>query len=941
MPGYVAADFGIPSEDGTQLFQFDGNGRHLRTVNTLTGATLYSFTYDGAGRLTQVTDGDNNITVIERNGAGAATAIVSPYNQRTTLSLDANGYLKSISDPLNQAYQFAYTGDGLMTSETDPRGNQTGFSYDALGRLTRDDDPAGGFKTLARTDLGFADYSVLFKTALNRTFSTRVQDLSTGDRQRVTTLPSGLQTTLLERANGMNTFTTPDGMVTNETLSGDPRWKMQAPITTSATITTPGGLNLAATFARSVTLATAGNPLSLTSQTDTLNVNGVNYTSAYTAANRTFNDTTPLGRQRTTVIDTLGRITQRQFANLNPASYAYDARGRLASAAFGTGGEARTASFSYNTGGFLSSITDPLGRTEAYTYDAAGRITQQTLADSRVINYAYDAKGNLTSITPPGRPAHTFTFTQVDLGSSYAPPNVGAGSNGTNYTYNLDRDLTRITRPDAQQINFAYDTAGRLSTLTVPSGQYAYSYSASTGNLSGINAPGSNTLAYTYDGSLLTRTTWSGTIAGNVSRTYDNFFRTASQSVNGANTVSFTYDNDSLLTGAGSLVLSRNAQNGLVTGTSLGNVADTIGYNNFAEPINYTSSFNSTNLYGAQYTRDKLGRITQKSETIGGTTSVYAYTYDQAGRLSTVTLNGAGSPFVTYSYDSNSNRLSATYSGTPISATYDAQDRLTQYGVFTYAYTANGELQSSTMSAQTTQYGYDVLGNLKSVTLPGGPQIDYVIDGQNRRIGKKVNGTLTQGFLYGDQLRIVAELDGSNNLVSRFVYGSRRANVPDYMVKNGVTYRLIKDHLGSVRLVVDSTTGAIAQRIDYDEFGVVLTDTNPGFQPFGFAGGLYDSRHGTCALRRERLRRTDGTLDGERPDSLSVVETRTSTAMCSAIRSISLTAGNEEMLNNNGGTTFYPTREPGNTLRIVHFRQMGFSTQISLIPTSSPSPSRQ
>jgi RHS repeat-associated protein len=50
----------------------------------------------------------------------------------------------------------------------------------------------------------------------------------------------------------------------------------------------------------------------------------------------------------------------------------------------------------------------------------------------------------------------------------------------------------------------------------------------------------------------------------------------------------------------------------------------------------------------------------------------------------------------------------------------------------------------------------------------------------------------------------------------------------------------VKDHLGSIRLVVNSSTGAIDQRIDYDEFGQVLNDTNPGFQPFGFAGGLYD-----------------------------------------------------------------------------------------------------
>jgi len=60
------------------------------------------------------------------------------------------------------------------------------------------------------------------------------------------------------------------------------------------------------------------------------------------------------------------------------------------------------------------------------------------------------------------------------------------------------------------------------------------------------------------------------------------------------------------------------------------------------------------------------------------------------------------------------------------------------------------------------------------------------------------------------------------------------------MVKGGVTYRILTDHLGSVRLVVDASTGAIAQRLDYDEFGRVVQDTNPGFQPFGFAGGIYD-----------------------------------------------------------------------------------------------------
>ena len=129
------------------------------------------------------------------------------------------------------------------------------------------------------------------------------------------------------------------------------------------------------------------------------------------------------------------------------------------------------------------------------------------------------------------------------------------------------------------------------------------------------------------------------------------------------------------------------------------------------------------------------------------------------------------------------------------------------------------------------------------MTLPGGTQIEYLLDGQERRIGKKVNGTLVQGFLYQDGLRPIAELDGTGNVVSRFVYASR-VNVPAYMVKGGATYRIIADHLGSPRLVIDIATGQITQRMDYDEFGRVTLDTNPGFQPFGFAGGLYDQQTG-------------------------------------------------------------------------------------------------
>ncbi|MBM1145831.1 hypothetical protein GN155_018765 [Alcanivorax sp. ZXX171] len=60
------------------------------------------------------------------------------------------------------------------------------------------------------------------------------------------------------------------------------------------------------------------------------------------------------------------------------------------------------------------------------------------------------------------------------------------------------------------------------------------------------------------------------------------------------------------------------------------------------------------------------------------------------------------------------------------------------------------------------------------------------------------------------------------------------------MIKGGDTYRIISDHLGSPRLVVDVDTGDVAQRLEYDVWGNITEDTNPGFQPFGFAGGIHD-----------------------------------------------------------------------------------------------------
>src|SRR5512139_896282 len=132
---------------------------------------LLSLDYDpGDGLLTTISDGDGNVTSIERDGSGHPTAIVGPFGQRTSLGLDANGFLASVENPASERNDFFYNALGLLTRMTDPRSHAYDFTYDAEGRLTRDDDPAGGFKTLGRT-AGTNSFAVTVTSGLGRSTS--------------------------------------------------------------------------------------------------------------------------------------------------------------------------------------------------------------------------------------------------------------------------------------------------------------------------------------------------------------------------------------------------------------------------------------------------------------------------------------------------------------------------------------------------------------------------------------------------------------------------------------------------------------------------------------------------------------------------------------------------------------------------------------------------
>ncbi len=835
LPGFTPTNVVVPSEDASELYEFTSAGRHLRTLDALTNAVIHSFTYDAAGWLVGATDRDGRTTTIQRNAAGQPVAIVAPSGEVTSLATNAGGYLTRVSDPQGNVTTLTYAGSGgLLATYSDPRGKLSQITYDSVGRLIINRDASLATQMFA----GVSDISgartVTHTSAAGRNSTYLTELLSTGDTRLFNTAADGTTSSRVIALDGSDSLTAADGTISRTTVSGDPRFQMAAPILTSGYVRLPSGTKYSVTAGRAATLSNPADPLSILTLRDSAIVNGQRWLSVYDAAQRTLSATSPMGRASTTTLTALGRVSQVALPGITALSATYDASGNLQQTSQGS----RVWQYQHDAAGRVTRVTDPLLLSTSFAYDASGRLTTHTLANNQAITFTYDSSGNLASLTPPGKPAHRFVANALNLDSVYTPPAV-AGTGSTTYLYNADRQLTNVNRPGGSTIALSYDAGGRLASMTTARGSTTLAYDAG-GRLGTVTGPGGLSTSYSYDGSLVTSERAAGLFTANAVVTYDNDFRANALFLNFPFTVpvsyQYLYDADGLLTQAGALAVARDPSNGQIAGTSVGAVSTARSYSSFGELAADTARGPAGTLYGVSYQRDALGRIVQLAETVQGQVTTYAYTYTGIGRLGRVTRNGA--TVATYSYDANGNRTRLVAPTGTINATYDAQDRLLSYGTTTYQYTPAGELLSKQVGAQTTTYTYDAMGQLLRVVLPNGNQIDYVIDALNRRVGKRVNGTLMRGFFYVGK-RLLAETDGSGQLATHFVYGTR-GHVPEYMVSGGATYRLLTDHLGSVRLVVNAATGAVAQRLDYDEFGRVTLNTNPGFQPFGFAGGHFD-----------------------------------------------------------------------------------------------------
>jgi RHS repeat-associated protein len=894
----------IPSEDRQKFFCFDDKGRHLKTFDAKTKALVFSFApttgplstiTDADNRTTMFTPGVDKVAVQGPYGHtttinltnGYATSIVGAT--ATAVTHDTAGLLTSLTPPgYVSSYTFAYDAAGRLRRDSDPLAGTQNFERLVDGEVSTVQRTTGLGKTSSfamSTLAGGAEQRTITRT--DRLQNTSVS--STLDGWQTSDLADG--TKIAQRMDvdprwGAMSLQPKERTVTIATESGNRTLSML----TTRCYTDDG-------------IGGCPGP-SDSSEIVSVNGRAYASTLSTSAGIRTYTVKTPMGRQTQYTLDDKGRVTKilppgDATASGSAIQFTYPG-GRLTTI---TQGSSRTTTLAYNAGstggasGHLASVSDPDANPATTTFEsvnslglpATSTLRQGTTALGPPTAFSWDASGRLLTLTPPGKPVHALKYSEAGLLTRYTPPataDVPASLAPTHYDYSVDHDL-ELVRPPGTTVDYVYDPAfGRLIEVRSLEETVTLNYYPSSSPICSGCAPGrlqkaeaassGHTSTFAYNGMLTRSIAQESTPLGTVTTnwTYDANFWPQTETVTAsatASSIAFTYDNDGVLTCASAAACTDATKSFNVTpwtnsarskDLKLDTIAEARTYNTFGElQSQLVTKASGVQILKIEYElptvppkpRDPFGRVTDRKETVNGITKTHQYVYDDFGRLFEVLENNEVVGH--YEYDDNGNRANGTFwknaAGQLVEGTYvyDNQDRLKSFASSggnpstTFEYTPAGALRRKFGSTFDYTFTYDATGGLRSARTPSG-QIDYTLDAFGRRVSRSKNGSLERQWVYALGLGPVAELGADKKLTRRFVYASKR-NVPDFMLAYDATgastiYRILTDELGSVRLVVNTSTGAIQQELAYDAFGNVTKNTNPQFQPFGFAGGLYD-----------------------------------------------------------------------------------------------------
>ncbi len=538
----------------------------------------------------------------------------------------------------------------------------------------------------------------------------------------------------------------------------------------------------------------------------------------------------PRNMKTTWKYDIFGRVTEKDDNAGNLIfGYGYDPDSRLTSRAI------RTASGTTST---------------LYTYDPLGNLLKVDYPSSTDITLKYDGNNQLTNMVDA---VGSSSFSYSGFGALRSEDGPWASDTVTNgFNSARMRSYLSLSQPNGSDWleSFGYDTSKRFTSLSAPSGNFSYTYSAAHPQLpERLLLPSGNVITNDYDPAARLIRTHLTSSTGALTNKHEYVLNTGGQrathfrgDAGKSNYVAYTYD------AAGELVTAGGKES---PGSSTDRLLEQFGYlydasgnllsrtNGIASSANkLVQSFTVNNLN--QLTAgSRSGTITVAGGTSGGATTVTvadngnspaaATLYASDGsfaRVGVTLLNGANTFVASASGGSRSDSQTATVT-LPSAPTYTYDPytgALTSDGSRTFAYNDENELTNVTVASQwKTDLVYDGKMRLRirrefkanGASWTQTNEVRYVYDGNLVIQERDVNNTPLITYTRGRDLSgTISGAGGIGGLLAR----------TDLASQTHAYYHA--DGNGNITAMVNEKQSIVARYL-YDPFGNTLSQVGP------------------------------------------------------------------------------------------------------------------
>lgn len=627
------------------------------------------YAYDGEGQPVLITRPNGRIEQFRYNEVGELTAVLKWRNhtdfdtgnealaQVTSYTYDVAGNLVQTIHPDGTTTSATYDAENRKTSETDEAGRVTRYEYDAEGRLRFTIHPDG----TPGDDADNPRVELRYDAAGQQTDMIDER----GDRTEYRYNALGLETERIVHLAGGGTLVTQFGYDADGT-----------PIS----ITDPRGL------LTEITTDTRNRPVEI-KHPATVQHGATSSRTEYDNLGRKEREIDEEGRGKLFSYDGLGRLirVERLDAGGTPltdgrVTYTYDEEGNRTSQ---TDAEGHTTRFEYDAMGRRTATILPNGDRETMVYDAFDNLVEHTDFAGFTTTFTYDDRNRVTSIVAdPTHPSLALAHAPAHITLTYFPD----GQVDTRSIFNAVGTALHME-------SFTYDERGRRTLKTTSTGTLTYThFDDNLVETVRSDAPNGLDVAYAYDAAgRLTTLTDLRSATGGATYDYDANGNLLETRYGNGTRHRYTYD-------------ARNRLIDLRVEDSGGTL-----YQGFAYTLNPRGDRNRVEQADGRvhtYTYDDLYRLTR--EEISGGVGNLDYALDRNGNRTSRTSTVAGLPSQAFTYDSNNRLAGDTYDGNGNTVTSTRVPPLSQ-GTDTYDF-RNRLIRRTQPGGKTIDFLYDADG---------------------------------------------------------------------------------------------------------------------------------------------------------------------------------------------------------------------------------------